>query len=86
MSTLQANVFYNLPQGQQVAYSPGQGPLSGMYHLTQTTGAPTTFQPLPQQSVAIAGSVESVVPPTCTYQQPHSQINWNTKSLNRENI
>ncbi|KAL3508342.1 hypothetical protein ACH5RR_027743 [Cinchona calisaya] len=89
MSTLQATFFYNYPQGQQVAYSPaysGQGPLGGMSHLTQTTGAPTTVQSLPQQSQAVAGSVEPVVPSTGTYQQPHSQINWNSKLFNRENI
>ncbi|XP_027170064.1 GBF-interacting protein 1-like isoform X2 [Coffea eugenioides] len=86
MSTLQANIFYNFPQGQHLAYSPGQGPLSGVYHFAQTTGAPTTVQSLAQQPQAVAGSVESVVDPTGTYQQPHSMINWNTKFLNRENV
>lgn len=86
LSTLQANISYNFPQGQQVAYSPGQGPLSGTYHLTQTAGAPINVQSLPQQSHSVAGSVESVVPPTGTYQQLPSQTNWNTKIVNRENI
>lgn len=88
-STLQANFYYNFPQGQQVAFSPahsGQGPLGGVYHPTQTTGAPSTVQSLPQQSQAIIGSAESVFPPGATYQQPHSQINWNSRFLNRENI
>lgn len=92
LQALQGNFFYNFPQGQQVNFSPahsGQGPLAaGMYHLPPTTAAPSMVQSLPPQhsQALVAPSVESVVPPSGTYQQPHSQINWNPKLLNRENI
>lgn len=86
MSALQANFFYNFAQGQQVTFLPGQGPYGGMYPLTAPATAPSIVQSLPQRSQATSPAVESAVPPPNTHQQPHSQINWNPKLLNRENI
>uniref|UniRef100_A0A5B7BJ76 Putative RNA polymerase II degradation factor 1 isoform X3 n=1 Tax=Davidia involucrata TaxID=16924 RepID=A0A5B7BJ76_DAVIN len=49
ISTLQANSFYNLPQGQHVTFSPaqaGHGPFTGIYHPAQTMAAPSTAHTL----------------------------------------
>ncbi|CAI9756803.1 unnamed protein product [Fraxinus pennsylvanica] len=57
MSTLQANVFYNIPQGQHSIFplQVGHGTFPGIYHPTQTVSIPSTLQSLPQQSQAVAG-------------------------------
>ncbi|XP_011095579.1 GBF-interacting protein 1-like [Sesamum indicum] len=102
VSALQANVFYNLPQGHPLAFSPaqvGHNSFPGIYHPTQSMSTPSLVQSL-QQSQPTGGSVESIIPPLSSYPQPqlqpqpqllplpqqYGQMNWNQKLLNRENI
>ncbi|KAI3786414.1 hypothetical protein L1987_40067 [Smallanthus sonchifolius] len=71
MSGLQANSFYNIPQGGQVSYTPTQashGSFASIYHPAQpvTTSA---VHPLLQQSQTLAGAGFDMVPPS-------PQINW----------
>lgn len=84
------NYFYNLPQGHHIGFSPAQashGAFAGIYHPSQTMAAPPTVQPHLHQSQAMAGSIESVLPPSVAYQQPqHAQMNWSSQLLSRENI
>ncbi|KAG4961816.1 hypothetical protein GLYMA_14G012200v4 [Glycine max] len=80
MSSLQVNSLYNLgPQGQHLTFPPtqaAQGAFAGMYQAGQTIASPST---LLQQSQAVAGPVETVGPPSGSYQQPQpAQINWNS--------
>ncbi|KAL2475978.1 GBF-interacting protein 1-like [Abeliophyllum distichum] len=87
MTTLQANVFYNLPQGQHSVFPPshvGHGTFPGIYHPTQTISAPSTLQSLPQQSQAVAGPLGAYPQPRLQPQQQpqHAQMNWNPKLVN----
>ncbi|TKY57422.1 GBF-interacting protein 1-like protein [Spatholobus suberectus] len=80
ISSLQVNSLYNLtPQGQHLTFPPTQaahGPFAGIYQAGQTVASPST---LLQQSQAVAGPVETVGPPSGSYQQPQpAQINWNS--------
>lgn len=89
VSTLQANSFYTIAHGQQVTDPPAhssQGSLAGMYHLRATTVTPSVISSLPPYCQAMVGSVDSMVPPSNTYHQPHSQISWNSELLNRESV
>ncbi|GAB2215106.1 hypothetical protein Drorol1_Dr00019481 [Drosera rotundifolia] len=78
-SGLQANTFYNLPQGQHVTFTPSQGPqatFAGIYHPLQALQA-AAVHPLLQQSQAMPGAVEMVSPTAAVYQQPQlAQVNW----------
>ncbi|KAK7371899.1 hypothetical protein VNO80_05266 [Phaseolus coccineus] len=79
ISSLQVNSLYNLtPQGQHLTFPPSQaahGAFAGIYQAGQTVASPST---LLQQSQAVAGPVETVGPPSGSYQQPQpAQINWN---------
>lgn len=78
-SGLQANTFYNLPQGQHVTFTPSQGPqatFAGIYHPLQALQA-SAVHPLLQQSQAMPGAVEMVSPTVAVYQQPQlAQVNW----------
>lgn len=80
ISSLQVNSLYNLaPQGQHLTFPPTQaahGAFAGIYQPGQTVASPST---LLQQSQAVAGPVETVGPPSGSYQQPQTaQINWNS--------
>ncbi|XP_061337604.1 GBF-interacting protein 1-like isoform X2 [Gastrolobium bilobum] len=80
ISSLQVNSLYNLtPQGQHLTLPPTQathGAFAGIYQPGQTVASPST---LLQQSQAVAGPVETIGPPSGSYQQPKpAQINWNT--------
>ncbi|KAK7299914.1 hypothetical protein RJT34_10743 [Clitoria ternatea] len=80
ISSLQVNSLYNLtPQGQHLTFPPQQaahGAFAGIYQAGQTVASPST---LLQQSQAVAGPVETVGPPSGSYQQPQpAQINWNS--------
>ncbi|KAK7386019.1 hypothetical protein VNO78_32064 [Psophocarpus tetragonolobus] len=80
ISSLQVNSLYNLtPQGQHLTFPPTQaahGAFTGIYQAGQTIASPST---LLQQSQAVAGPVETVGPPSGSYQQPQpAQINWNS--------
>ncbi|KAI3911282.1 hypothetical protein MKX01_004509 [Papaver californicum] len=71
ISGMQAGSFYNLPQGQHIAFAPsqtGHPAFAGIYHPTQTVGG-ATVHPLLQQSQTMAGAVEMVGPPAGVYQQ-----------------
>lgn len=74
-SALQPGSFYNLPQGQQMNFTPtqaGHGAFTGIYHPSQSI--PGGVHLLSQ---AIPGTVEMVAPPAGVYQQPQrAQINW----------
>ncbi|PIN09743.1 hypothetical protein CDL12_17673 [Handroanthus impetiginosus] len=75
ISALQANMFYNFPQGQAVAFSPaqvGQNSFPGIYHPTQSMSSPSLVQSL-QQSQPTGGTIESIVPPLSSYPQPQLQ-------------
>ncbi|XP_058114862.1 GBF-interacting protein 1-like isoform X2 [Magnolia sinica] len=78
---LQPSSFYNLPQGQHMAFAAaqaGHGTFAGIYHPAQAVPA-ATVHPLLQQPQTMAGSVEMVGPPPAgVYQQPQQspQINW----------
>ncbi|XP_026406419.1 uncharacterized protein LOC113301783 isoform X6 [Papaver somniferum] len=79
ISGMQAGPFYNLPQGQHIAFAPsqtGHPAFAGIYHPTQAMGG--TVHPLLQQSQAMAGAVEMVGPPAGVYQQQpqRTQVNW----------
>ncbi|XP_077217604.1 uncharacterized protein LOC143851971 isoform X2 [Tasmannia lanceolata] len=67
---LQANSFYNLPQGQQLTFAP---PFPAIYPPAQALAPP-----LLPQSQTMAGGVEMVGPPAAVYQQQpqRAQINW----------
>ncbi|KAL2316631.1 hypothetical protein Fmac_030507 [Flemingia macrophylla] len=80
LSSLQVTSLYNLtPQGQHLTFPPTQaahGAFAGIYQAGQTVATPST---LLQQSQAVAGPVETVGPPSGSYQQPQTaQINWNS--------
>ncbi|XP_014504993.1 GBF-interacting protein 1-like [Vigna radiata var. radiata] len=80
ISSLQVNSLYNLtPQGQHLTFPPTQaahGAFAGIYQAGQAVASPST---LLQQSQAVAGPVETVGPPSGSYQQPQpAQINWNS--------
>lgn len=80
ISGMQAGSFYNLPQGQHIAFAPsqtGHPAFAGIYHPTQTMGG-ATVHPLLQQSQTMAGAVEMVGPPAGVYQQQpqRTQVNW----------
>lgn len=82
ISSLQVNSLYNLtPQGQHLPFPPTQaahGAFAGIYQAGHTVASPST---LLQQSQAVAGPgpVETVGPPSGSYQQPQpAQINWNS--------
>ncbi|XP_020225023.1 GBF-interacting protein 1-like [Cajanus cajan] len=80
LSSLQVNSLYNLaPQGQHLTFPPTQaahGAFAGIYQAGQTVATPST---LLQQSQAVAGPVETVGPPSGSYQQPQpAPINWNS--------
>ncbi|XP_026392957.1 GBF-interacting protein 1-like isoform X3 [Papaver somniferum] len=80
ISGMQAGPFYNLPQGQHIAFAPsqtGHPAFAGIYHPTQTMGG-ATVHPLLQQSQAMTGAVEMVGPPAGVYQQQpqRTQVNW----------
>ncbi|KAL0443255.1 UNVERIFIED_CONTAM: hypothetical protein Slati_2048200 [Sesamum latifolium] len=75
ISALQANVFYNLPQGHPLAFSAaqvGHNSFPGIYHPTQSMSTPSLVQSL-QQSQATGGTVESIIPPLSSYPQPQLQ-------------
>ncbi|KAK4439679.1 GBF-interacting protein 1 [Sesamum alatum] len=75
ISALQANVFYNLPQGHPLAFSPaqvGHSSFPGIYHPTQSMSTPSLVQSL-QQSQPTGGTVESIIPPLSSYPQPQLQ-------------
>ncbi|KAL0306229.1 UNVERIFIED_CONTAM: GBF-interacting protein 1 [Sesamum radiatum] len=75
ISALQANVFYNLPQGHPLAFSPaqvGHNSFPGIYHPTQSMSTPSLVQSL-QQSQPTGGTVESIIPPLTSYPQPQLQ-------------
>ncbi|XP_074591422.1 GBF-interacting protein 1-like [Curcuma longa] len=78
ISSLQANSFYNIPQGQHITFTPtqaGHGAFSGIY--PPTPAVPNSVHPLLQQSQTVAGAVEMLAPPTGVYQQTQrAQINW----------
>lgn len=83
LSSLQLNSLYHLhSQGQHLAFSPpqaGHGPFSGIYPPVQAMAAPSTVNPLLQQSQAMSAAVETVGPPSVAYQQPQlGQVNWNS--------
>ncbi|KAK9075529.1 hypothetical protein SSX86_003853 [Deinandra increscens subsp. villosa] len=72
MSGLQANSFYNIPQGGQVAYTPTQGnhgPFPSIYHHPVQPVTTSAVHPLLQQSQTLAGAGVDMVVPT-------PQINW----------
>ncbi|KAK7320300.1 hypothetical protein VNO77_29645 [Canavalia gladiata] len=80
ISSLQVNSLYNLtPQGQHLTFPPTQaahGAFAGIYQAGQTVASPST---LLQQSQAVAGPVETVGPPSGSYQQPQpAHVNWNS--------
>nr|XP_012568729.1 GBF-interacting protein 1-like isoform X3 [Cicer arietinum]XP_012568730.1 GBF-interacting protein 1-like isoform X4 [Cicer arietinum] len=80
ISSLQVNSLYNLtPQGQHLTFPPthaAHGAFAGMYQPGQTVASASTIL---QQSQALAGPVETVGPPSGSYQQPQpAQINWNS--------
>ncbi|XP_048498392.1 GBF-interacting protein 1 isoform X2 [Beta vulgaris subsp. vulgaris] len=74
------NSFLNLPQQGHHVLNPqsGHGGFA-VYHTLQPMGGPAPGLPLLQQSQPVAGSVESVGPPSNSYQQPQrqQQMNWN---------
>ncbi|GAV59658.1 DUF1296 domain-containing protein [Cephalotus follicularis] len=78
LSSLQLSSLYNLPlQGQHLAYSPAQAAFAGIYQPAQSVAAPSNANPHLQQSQPM-GTVETVIPPSGTYQHPQlAQINWN---------
>ncbi|KAI3675127.1 hypothetical protein L1987_84711 [Smallanthus sonchifolius] len=72
MSGLQANSFYNIPQGGQVAYTPTQashGTFASIYHHPAQPATTSAVHPLLQQSQTLAGPGVDMVGPT-------PQINW----------
>lgn len=75
---LQANPFYNLPQGQHVAFTPtqaGHAAFPGIFHPTQM--ASTAIHPLLHQSQSVAGAVDMVNHQTGVYPpSQRSPINW----------
>ncbi|KAL9261880.1 GBF-interacting protein 1-like protein [Drosera capensis] len=80
-SGLQANTFYNLPQGQHVIFTPSQGAqatFAGIYHPLQALQA-AAVHPLLQQSQAMPGAVEMVSPTAAVYQQPQLAQNGKEK-------
>lgn len=89
LSTLPPNYFYNVPPGHHMAFPPPHSthgpPFPGVYHLNQAhpMPAPSSLQSFSQQPQAAGGAMEYAVPSS---QLPHSQINWNNKLLNKENI
>ncbi|KAI3969443.1 hypothetical protein MKX01_020004 [Papaver californicum] len=80
ISGMQAGSFYNLPQGQHIAFAPsqtGHPAFAGIYHSTQTMGG-AAVHPLLRQSQTMAGAVEMLGPPAGVYQQQpqRTQVNW----------
>ncbi|KAK1431087.1 hypothetical protein QVD17_14308 [Tagetes erecta] len=77
ISGLQANSFYNLPQGGQVAYTPTQAAHATFASIYQPVTT-TPVHPLLQQPQTMAGGVDMVGPTSTVYQQPlpPPQINW----------
>lgn len=72
ISGLQANSFYNIPQGGQVAYMPTQvshGTFASLYHHPAQPVTTSAVHPLLQQSQTLAGPGVDMVGPT-------PQINW----------
>ncbi|RZC87691.1 hypothetical protein C5167_028145 [Papaver somniferum] len=71
ISGIRAGSFYNLPQGQHIAFDPsqtGHPAFAGIYHPTRTMGG-APVHPLLQQSQTMDGAVEMVGPPAGVYQQ-----------------
>ncbi|PON40128.1 GBF-interacting protein [Parasponia andersonii] len=82
MPSLQVNSLYNIPPQGHIAFTPpqsGHGAFAGMFPPGHAmTAAPTLLQ----QSQAVAGTIETIGPPSGAYQQPqHAQINWNTAAF-----
>ncbi|KAE9614730.1 hypothetical protein Lal_00036165 [Lupinus albus] len=80
ISSLQVNPLYNLIPPGPFTFPPtqaGHGAFASLYQPGQTIASPST---LLQQSQAVAGPVESVGPPSVSYQQTPqpAQINWNS--------
>ncbi|KAJ0801484.1 putative GBF-interacting protein [Helianthus annuus] len=77
ISGMQANSFYNLPQGGQVAYTPTQAAHATFASIYQPVTT-TPIHPLLQQPQTMAGGVDMVGPASTVYQQPPQppQINW----------
>ncbi|KAK9056827.1 hypothetical protein SSX86_024191 [Deinandra increscens subsp. villosa] len=72
MSGLQANTFYNIPQGGQVAYPPPQashGSFASLYHHPAQPVTTTAVHPLLQHSQTPSGPGVDMMGPT-------PQINW----------
>ncbi|RDY08097.1 GBF-interacting protein 1 [Mucuna pruriens] len=82
ISGLQVNSLYNLGPHGHVTFPQTQGAshggaFAGIYQAGQAVASPPST--LLQQSQAVAGPVETVGPPSGSYQQPQpAQINWNS--------
>ncbi|GAA0175775.1 hypothetical protein LIER_28887 [Lithospermum erythrorhizon] len=87
-SALPPNYYYNVPPGHHFAFPPHSThgpPFPGVYHLNQgqPLPAPSSLQSFSQQPQAAGRAIEFGVPSS---QLPHSQINWNNKLSNKENL
>ena len=73
-ASFQQSSFLNLPPSGQHVLTPqsGHGGFA-IYHAPQPMGGPAPGLPLLQQSQPPAGPVESIGPPSNSYQQPQHQ-------------